>query len=86
VQENFAENIKLINKVREIAQRENCEVSALALAWLIRQGKDVITIPGTTKTHNFDINWSAVQLADRLDQAVIDELSELSKEGFLGER
>jgi len=84
--EVFDENIKMVNRVREIAEREKCDTSALSLAWLIRQGDNIATIPGTTKFDNFSRNWSAIELAERLDQTVIDELSEISKNGFLGER
>mmetsp|Transcript_89610 Transcript_89610/g.193916 ORF Transcript_89610/g.193916 Transcript_89610/m.193916 type:complete len:147 (+) Transcript_89610:573-1013(+) len=84
--EQFDENVKLIHKVQEIAKRENCDTSALALAWLLKQGKDIIAIPGTTKIANFDNNWAAVQLVESLDEKVFLELTELSKHGFVGDR
>mmetsp|Transcript_63936 Transcript_63936/g.138473 ORF Transcript_63936/g.138473 Transcript_63936/m.138473 type:complete len:88 (-) Transcript_63936:123-386(-) len=84
--EQFEENVKLIKKLQDIAKRENCDTSALALAWLLKQGHDIVTIPGTTKIGNFDVNWSAVKLTETLDQKVFDELSELSKHGFIGDR
>mmetsp|Transcript_112580 Transcript_112580/g.242590 ORF Transcript_112580/g.242590 Transcript_112580/m.242590 type:complete len:107 (+) Transcript_112580:685-1005(+) len=87
-EQQFESNIVLIRKVQAIANRERCDVSALALAWLLRQGKDVIVIPGTTKLTNFEINYSAIELADKIDQKVIDELTQLtgSGNGFVGDR
>ena len=39
------------------------DVSALALAWLLAQGDDVIPIPGTTKPKNLDTNIQALSIS-----------------------
>jgi len=85
-EENFKKNLEIVNKVKAIADREKVDVSALALAWLIRQGDNVVTIPGTTKINNLLNNLKAVEIAENLDDSVFLELSELTKEGFVGDR
>jgi aryl-alcohol dehydrogenase-like predicted oxidoreductase len=38
---NFEHNLKLLEKVREIAAEKNCTPAQLALAWLLAQGEDI---------------------------------------------
>ena len=45
--ENFYRNLKLIEKVKILATEKGCSPSQLAIAWVLAQGKDIITIPGT---------------------------------------
>lgn len=75
-----------MKKVRAVAEREGVDVSTLALAWLLRQGDFVTAIPGTSKIENLLSNWSAIDLANKLSQDIVDELSEITKEGFVGSR
>jgi len=76
----------LVNKVKKIADREGIKVSTLALAWVLRQGDFVTAIPGTTKIDNLRKNLEAIALAENISQQIIDELSEVTKEGFVGSR
>ena len=70
--ENFAKNLELLERVRQIAAEKDVTPSQLALAWVLAQGEDVVPIPGTKHRHYLDENISAldVQLSD-------DELAEL---------
>ena len=70
--ENFAKNLELLERVRQIATEKDVTPSQLALAWVLAQGEDVVPIPGTKHRHYLDENISAldVQLSD-------DELAEL---------
>ena len=43
--ENFHKNIKLVEKLQEIAKRNGCTSGQLSLAWLLAQGDDIIPIP-----------------------------------------
>ena len=60
--ENFARNLLLVNKVKEIANEKNCTPAQLALAWLLAQGEDIIPIPGTTKRERLEENVSALDV------------------------
>jgi aryl-alcohol dehydrogenase-like predicted oxidoreductase len=46
-EQNFAANRKLVAAVEAIAREKGCTPSQLCIAWLLAQGEDVVTIPGT---------------------------------------
>lgn len=48
-EENFPKNLKLVERIKEIAKRKGCTSGQLTLAWLLKQGEDVFVIPGTKK-------------------------------------
>ena len=58
--ENFAKNLELVDRVREIAQKKNVTPSQLALAWVLAQGNDVVPIPGTKNIKYLDENIAAL--------------------------
>ena len=60
--ENFQRNLKLVDKVKEIAEEKGCSAAQLALAWLLAQGEDIIPIPGTTKSHRVEENAQAAEI------------------------
>ncbi|TAN32919.1 aldo/keto reductase [bacterium] len=57
---NFAKNLELVEKVKEIAAEKGCTPGQLALAWLLRQGEDVVPIPGTKRIRFLEENVAAV--------------------------
>ena len=73
-QENFKANVKVINKIEEIAESKNVKPSQLALAWVLAQGEDVIPIPGTKREKYLLENIEAVNI-----EIGKDELNELNK-------
>ncbi|PKI47996.1 hypothetical protein CRG98_031589 [Punica granatum] len=60
--ENLEHNKKLFDRVNDIAHREGCTPSQLALAWVHHQGDDVCPIPGTTKIDNLKQNIGALSV------------------------
>jgi aryl-alcohol dehydrogenase-like predicted oxidoreductase len=64
VQENFAHNLALVQRVEAIAREKGCTPAQLALAWLLAQGPDVVPIPGTKRRERVDeaIGAGAVKL------------------------
>jgi len=60
---NFAQNIALVDKVRELAREAGCTPGQLALAWVLAQGPDIVPIPGTTKLHRLEENLGAASVA-----------------------
>lgn len=60
--ENFAKNLELVDRVKEIASKKNITPSQLALAWVLAQGKDVVPIPGTKKIKYLDENIAALDV------------------------
>ena len=75
-EENFRKNLKLADKVREISDEKGITPGQLALAWLLRQGDDIVPIPGTKRRERLEENAAAadVTLTDedlkRIEEAV----------------
>jgi aryl-alcohol dehydrogenase-like predicted oxidoreductase len=70
---NFAKNLALVDKVRELAAAKGCTPAQLALAWVLAQGEHVVPIPGTKRVKYLDENIGAVDVKlDQDDLAAID--------------
>jgi aryl-alcohol dehydrogenase-like predicted oxidoreductase len=64
--ENFARNLRLVERVFEIAAEKDVTPSQLALAWLLRQGDDIVPIPGTKRRRYLEetLAATAIELSD----------------------
>jgi aryl-alcohol dehydrogenase-like predicted oxidoreductase len=74
--DNFERNLKLVERIRELAREKGVEASQLALAWVLSRGGDLVAIPGTTRVRHLEENVAA--LAIRLspeDLARIDAVA-----------
>ena len=60
--DNFAKNLDLVTKVKEIAAEKQVTAAQLALAWLLAQGPDVVPIPGTKRRKYLDDNVAALEV------------------------
>lgn len=60
--ENFAHNLALVEKIRELASAKNLSPAQLALAWVLTQGNDIVPIPGTKRRRYLDANIAAVEV------------------------
>jgi aryl-alcohol dehydrogenase-like predicted oxidoreductase len=60
--ENFSKNMELVEAISQIAKSKGATPGQLTLAWLMKQGEDIIPIPGTTKKMNFDENMGALDV------------------------
>lgn len=63
---NFDANMKLVNDFKALAEKKKCTPAQLSIAWLLKQGDEIIPIPGTKKVHYLEENWNSlkVQLTD----------------------
>jgi len=73
--ENFVRNLKLVEKVKELAKAKGCTPSQLALAWVLAQGEDIVPIPGTKRRKYLDENIGALEV--RLDPADLKAIDEI---------
>jgi len=74
--ENFARNVALVDRIKEIAAAKRCTPSQLALAWVLAQGDDIVPIPGTKRRTYLEENLAAADIAlSAADRARIDEVS-----------
>lgn len=64
--ENFDANLKVVEQFTALAEQKGCTPAQLALAWLLKQGSEVIPIPGTKKIKYLEENWGTlkVELSD----------------------
>jgi aryl-alcohol dehydrogenase-like predicted oxidoreductase len=84
-EENFRQNMRLVERVREVAAEKGCQPSQLALAWVLAQGRDVVPIPGTKRRTYLEENVGAAEVElTTEDLARIDEA--LGAEAVAGER
>ena len=60
--ENFAKNLVLVERITEIAQDKNVTPAQLALAWVLAQGEDIVTIPGTKRRTYLEQNLGALDV------------------------
>ena len=77
--ENFDKNRKLVERIEAMAQEKHCTPSQLALAWLLAQGDDVVTIPGTRRIERLDENVRAAAVSLTADE--VARVSELVPKG-----
>ena len=77
---NRDNNIKLVSHFKALADKKGCTTAQLALAWLLKQGDDIIPIPGTKKLKYLEENWAAldVHLTDE-DEAEIRQFVETAE-------
>ena len=74
--ENLEANMRIVAKLREIAEEKDITPAQLALAWVLAQGEDIVPIPGTKRRKYLEENAAAadVELTDeelaRSDEAV----------------
>jgi aryl-alcohol dehydrogenase-like predicted oxidoreductase len=60
--DNFTQNLKLVEKVKQIAAKKGVTASQVALAWVLVQGEDIIPIPGTKRRTYLDQNIAALDV------------------------
>lgn len=77
--ENFQTNLRLVERVKEIAARRKVTPSQLALAWLLAQGDDIVPIPGTKRRSYLEENAVAVEI--ELDAEDLRQLDEAAPRG-----
>lgn len=73
--DNFAKNLKLVERVQAMAKEKGIAASQLALAWVMARGEDIVPIPGTKRRRYLEENARAAEIElstddlKRLDEA-----------------
>jgi aryl-alcohol dehydrogenase-like predicted oxidoreductase len=82
--ENLAPNLKLAERVRELAAERGITPGQLALAWVLSRSEHVVPIPGTKRVGYLEENLAAadVQLSDDDAQAIADALPQAAGERY----
>lgn len=66
MKDNRDKNVEIVNDFKALADKKGVTTSQLALAWLLKQGDDIIPIPGTKNIKYIEENRAAldVELTD----------------------
>ncbi|MGB5483087.1 aldo/keto reductase [Parasphingorhabdus sp.] len=78
-EENFDQNMKLVDVVKEVATRHHCSPAQIALAWLLEQGDFIVPIPGSKRRATLEDSMVAVDID--LTEADLDELESAAPVG-----
>ncbi|MFA7361531.1 MAG: aldo/keto reductase [Candidatus Kapaibacterium sp.] len=72
--EAIKENLKFVEVVEQIAQDKKVSKAQVALAWVLSQNDEIVSIPGTKKVHRLEENLGAYQVEiTETDLAVIQK-------------
>ena len=81
----YAQNPRLLAPMQAVAEKADCTLAELAIAWVLHQGEHVIALPGTTSVDHLheDIRGGSVKLSAEL----LAELDDIFKpEAIAGDR
>jgi len=77
--DNFEKNLKLVDKINDIAKKRRIKASQLALAWVLNQGDFIFPIPGSTKISHIEENIEATTI--KLTTEEMDQIDEMIPKG-----
>jgi aryl-alcohol dehydrogenase-like predicted oxidoreductase len=60
--ENLAQNLKLAERVKELAGEKGITPGQLALAWVLHRGEQIVPIPGTKRVGYLEENLAAAEV------------------------
>jgi len=58
----FEANLALVDEIKSIADTLKVEAAQIALRWVLSRGDNILTIPGTTKLANLQVNLGATDI------------------------
>ena len=73
--DNLQSNLRLADKVKEIAAEKGISPAQLAIAWLLAQGDDIVPIPGTKRRTYLEQNAAAADV-----ELTADDLARIDAE------
>ncbi|NJD61071.1 MAG: aldo/keto reductase [Anaerolineales bacterium] len=77
--ENFQENLKILPVIQRIADRQHATPAQVALAWVLKQGTDLIPIPGTKHLRYLEENLATAEIT--LTPADLGDLDRIRPHG-----
>jgi len=81
--ENLERNMRLAQRVREIAEAKGVTPAQVAIAWVLSRGGDVVPIPGTRRRTYLEQNAAASKIELTVqDLAELDALGEASGDRY----
>jgi aryl-alcohol dehydrogenase-like predicted oxidoreductase len=84
-EEAMANNRRLAEHAKQLAEKKGCTPAQLALAWVLAQGEDIVPIPGTKRVTYLEDNLGAAGVT--LTKSELEEIDRLFPPGVAsGER
>lgn len=65
--DNLARNVALVATLKDLAERENCTPSQLAIAWLLSRGDGIMPLPGTRRRRWLEENIAAISITPTVE-------------------
>ncbi len=78
--DNLDRNLKVVARLKEIAQEKGITPSQLALAWVLAQGDDIVPIPGTKRRKYLEENIATADV--KLSKSDLARIEEAAPKGF----
>jgi len=72
--ENLKQNLRLAERVKELAQEKGITPGQLALAWVLHRGEHVVPIPGTKRVSYLEENLAAADI--ELSEAEVERIAQ----------
>jgi aryl-alcohol dehydrogenase-like predicted oxidoreductase len=72
-EENLRQNLAIVDRIKDVAERKDATPAQVALAWVLAQGEHLVPIPGTKRVKYLEENAAAAEL--ELTREELDELS-----------
>lgn len=74
--ENFSSNLRLVDRLRAMAEAKGCSLPQLVIAWVLAQGDDIVPIPGARRRAHLEENLGALSVTlTKDDLAALDEIA-----------
>jgi aryl-alcohol dehydrogenase-like predicted oxidoreductase len=82
--ENLRENLKLAERVKELAEEKGITPGQLALAWVLSRGEQIVPIPGTKRRSYLEENLAAadVRLSAEESERIADAIPAAAGERY----
>jgi aryl-alcohol dehydrogenase-like predicted oxidoreductase len=71
-EESFAANLRLVEKLEQIARAKRCTLAQLSLAWLLHQPDGVVPIPGSKRRSRVEENARGADI-----ELTVEDLAEI---------
>jgi aryl-alcohol dehydrogenase-like predicted oxidoreductase len=72
--ENLQQNLKLAERVKELAEAKGVTAGQLALAWVLHGGEHIVPIPGTKRVSYLEENLAAAEID--LSEEEVEQIAE----------
>jgi aryl-alcohol dehydrogenase-like predicted oxidoreductase len=72
--ENLQQNLKLAERVKELASEKGITPGQLALAWVLHRGEHIVPIPGTKRVSYLEENLAAAEV--KLSDEEVERIAE----------